>query len=280
MNLIRAGASRRSPASGREGPGTADPSSRAAVARRRAGRGRGVLPRAPPPAPPSIRRTWDTKHLRNAIRLRVIPEIERATGREVKRPIARSADLPPRGPVGAVRLDRRRVRAGRQWPAAGAPVRRRRPRVAARTGRSLASSASLLYRVMEPEDAAPWTRDGWRRSSISPGVRPGRRRDPPNGSTARREREHALASLGTSPGEPGVKGGRDGRPGRTVLSSRTPFTFRPSMRRPMRGSGTSSASSITEQTDPGQAPRARRADHPLTTRGASPAARGPQGRAS
>jgi len=35
----------------------------------------------------------DTKHLRNAIRLRIIPEMERATGREVKRPIARSADL-------------------------------------------------------------------------------------------------------------------------------------------------------------------------------------------
>jgi tRNA(Ile)-lysidine synthase len=35
----------------------------------------------------------DTRQLRNAVRLRVIPAIERATGREVKRPIARSADL-------------------------------------------------------------------------------------------------------------------------------------------------------------------------------------------
>ena len=31
----------------------------------------------------------DTRQLRNAVRLRVIPAIERATGREVKRPIAR-----------------------------------------------------------------------------------------------------------------------------------------------------------------------------------------------
>ena len=35
----------------------------------------------------------DTRYLRNAIRLSVLPAIERATGREVKRPIARSADL-------------------------------------------------------------------------------------------------------------------------------------------------------------------------------------------
>ena len=35
----------------------------------------------------------DTRQLRNAVRLRVIPAIERATGREIKRPIARSADL-------------------------------------------------------------------------------------------------------------------------------------------------------------------------------------------
>jgi TilS substrate binding domain. len=55
-----------------------------------------------------------------------------------------------------------------------------------------------LYRVMEPEDAAPWTRDGVEAILDLARGRPGRRRDLPNGSTARRAREYVGLSR-TSP---------------------------------------------------------------------------------
>lgn len=143
----------------------------------------------------------DKRLLRNAIRLEVLPAIERATGREVKRSIARSSDLlradrmelhgaavhalsqvlegPLNGPRDLVRLD---AEALRSLPK---PIASRVVRLA-------------VYRVMASDDVAPWTREAVEAVLDLAGGRVGRRRDLPNGSTARREREYVSLSR-TSP---------------------------------------------------------------------------------
>ena len=139
----------------------------------------------------------DTRRLRNAIRLRVIPAIERATGREVKRPIARTADLLREdrweldasaaqafervvsGPTDELRFDVAGLLALPE------PIATRVVRLA-------------LYRIMGSEDAAPWTREAVGSILDLARGRPGRRRDLPNGSTARRGREYVSLSR-TSP---------------------------------------------------------------------------------
>ena len=139
----------------------------------------------------------DPRHLRNAIRLQVIPAIERATGREVRRPIARSADL--------LRADRTELYASavHELPQVvdatsevvrfdAAALRSLPKPVASRVVRL------ALYRIMEREDVAPWTRDAVEAVLGLAAGRPGRRRDLPNGSTARREGEYVLVSR-TSP---------------------------------------------------------------------------------
>jgi hypothetical protein len=55
-----------------------------------------------------------------------------------------------------------------------------------------------LYRIMGSEDAATWTREAVGSILDLARGRPGRRRDLPNGSTARREREYVSLSR-TSP---------------------------------------------------------------------------------
>jgi len=139
----------------------------------------------------------DTRQLRNAIRLRVIPAIERATGREVKRPIARSADL--------LREDR--------WELDASAVHAFEKVVTGQSEELRFDVAGLvalpepiatrvvrlaLYRIMGSEDAAPWTREAVGSILDLARGRPGRRRDLPNGSTARREREYVSLSR-TSP---------------------------------------------------------------------------------
>lgn len=143
----------------------------------------------------------DKRLLRNAIRLEVLPAIERATGREVKRSIARSADLlrgdrmelygaavhalstvldgPLNGPRDVVRLD---AEALRSLPK---PIASRVVRLA-------------VYKVMDSDDVAPWTREAVEAVLDLAGGRVGRKRDLPNGSTARREREYVSVSR-TSP---------------------------------------------------------------------------------
>jgi tRNA(Ile)-lysidine synthase len=143
----------------------------------------------------------DTKLLRNAIRIKVLPAIERGTGREVTRSIARSGDLlradrmelhgaaihalsavlegPLNGPRDVVRLD---AEALRSLPK---PIASRVVRLA-------------VYRIMASDDAAPWTREAVEAVLDLAGGRVGRRRDLPNGSTARREREYVSLSR-TSP---------------------------------------------------------------------------------
>ena len=143
----------------------------------------------------------DTRLLRNAIRIKVLPAIERGTGREVTRSIARSGDLlradrmelhgaaihalstvlegPLNGPRDRVRLD---AAALRSLPK---PIASRVVRLA-------------VYRVMASDDVAPWTREAVEAVLDLAGGRVGRRRDLPNGLNARREREYVSVSR-TSP---------------------------------------------------------------------------------
>jgi tRNA(Ile)-lysidine synthase len=143
----------------------------------------------------------DTRLLRNAIRLEVLPAIQRATGREVKRSIARSGDLlradrmelhgaavhalskvlegPMNGPRDVLRLQ---VAALRSLPE---PIASRVVRLA-------------VYDVMTSDDVAPWTRDAVEAVLDLARGRVGRCRDLPNGLKARREREYVSVSR-TSP---------------------------------------------------------------------------------
>ena len=143
----------------------------------------------------------DTRLLRNAIRIKVLPAIERGTGRDVTRSIARSGDLlradrmelhgaaihalstvlegPLNGPRDLVRLD---AEALRSLPK---PIASRVVRLA-------------VYNVMASDDVAPWTREAVEAVLDLAGGRVGRRRDLPNGSTARREQEYVSVSR-TSP---------------------------------------------------------------------------------
>lgn len=139
----------------------------------------------------------DPRHLRNAIRLTVLPAIERATGREVKRPIARSAGLLREDRLelhaaavdamrrvvtqtdGDLRLD---AAALRSLPA---PIASRAVRLA-------------LYGIKSIDDAAPSTKEAVDAVLDLATGRPGRRRDLPHGLKARREREYVSVSR-TSP---------------------------------------------------------------------------------
>jgi tRNA(Ile)-lysidine synthase len=139
----------------------------------------------------------DTRHLRNAIRHRVLPAIERATGREVRRPIARSADL--------LREDRWELYASALHAfgqVVSGPPEDLRFDVAALLALPEPTASRVvrlaLYRIMEREDVAPWTREAVDAIVDLARGRAGRRRDLPNGSTARREREYVSLSR-TSP---------------------------------------------------------------------------------
>ena len=139
----------------------------------------------------------DPRHLRNAIRLEVFPAIERATGREINRPIARSAGLLQEdrmelyasaihsmkqvvsGPRNALRFD---AMALRSLPKA----------IASRVVRL------ALYNIAETDRAVPSTREAVEAVLDLAEGRPGRRRDLPNGLKARRDREYVSVSR-TSP---------------------------------------------------------------------------------
>ena len=139
----------------------------------------------------------DRRYLRNAIRLDAIPAIELATGRQVKRPIARSADL--------LRQDRMELYASAihaMSRVVSGPPEDLRFEVSALRALPVPIASRVvrlaLYRIMEREDVAPWTREAVESVLDLAAGRPGRRRDLPNGSTARREREYVSVSR-TSP---------------------------------------------------------------------------------
>ncbi len=139
----------------------------------------------------------DPRLRRNAIRLTVLPAIERATGRDVRRPIARTADL--------LREDRAELYAG---------AVEAMPRVVASSGERVSFDASALSslpkpvasrivrlalrEIATPQDAAPWGRDAVEAILDLAAGRPGRRRDLGRGLKAGRDRVYVWCSR-TSP---------------------------------------------------------------------------------
>lgn len=139
----------------------------------------------------------DRRHLRNAIRLQVLPAMERATGREVKRPIVRTADL--------LREDRMEL-----YAAAVEEMRRAvsesggEQRFDVATLRSLPKPLAsrvvrlALFRILTLGEGPAWTSEAVEAVLDLAAGRPGRRRDLPAGLKARREREYVSVSR-TSP---------------------------------------------------------------------------------
>ncbi len=139
----------------------------------------------------------DVRLLRNAVRLQVLPAIERATGREVRRPLARTAEL--------LQQDRDEL-----FSAATDAM----PRVASTAGDGVAFDAVALgslprpiaSRVVRlalrgiaaPEDVAPWSREAIEAVLDLAAGRPGRRRDLGSGLKASRDRVYVWCSR-TSP---------------------------------------------------------------------------------
>jgi tRNA(Ile)-lysidine synthase len=140
----------------------------------------------------------DTRLLRNAIRLKVIPDMERATGRNVKAPIARSAGLLRESRMelsrAAVEAFARVVSGSRDAVRVDADALVTLPDAVASRVIRLA-----VYNVLALEDAtAPWTREAIVAVLDLARGRPGRSRDLPSGLKARREREYVSLSR-TSP---------------------------------------------------------------------------------
>ena len=123
----------------------------------------------------------------------MIPAIERATGREVKRPMARTADLLRLDREG---LDAQAVRAMREI-VSGPPDDLRFDAAALRSlPRTIASRVVrlALYRILSGDDVVAWSRDAVDGVLDLAAGRRGRRRDLPNGLKARRDAEYVSVS--------------------------------------------------------------------------------------
>jgi tRNA(Ile)-lysidine synthase len=150
----------------------------------------------------------DTRLLRNAVRLRVIPSIERAVGRDVKATFSRTTDL--------IRRDERELR--RQAHAAAAELVEEtalaiRLAAAGLTRLPPAISSRVIRHAIYLAGTVPTEEaiDGVLDLALG---RPGRHRDLPSGLKASRDREYV--SLSRPSPESRDEGGRDGRLGRTV----------------------------------------------------------------
>ena len=148
----------------------------------------------------------DARFLRAAIRHRFLPEIERAVGRDVRHPIARTA--------ANVRTDRDEL--DRQ-AAAALPevvehdgVREIRFDVEAlrALGPALAGRAIRLGvgNVPSSDATAPWSKDAIDAILDLSNGRPGRRRDLPFGSTAVRDRRYVRVSFASPASGPSPEG--------------------------------------------------------------------------
>lgn len=153
----------------------------------------------------------DTRLLRNAVRLEVIPAIERAVGRDVRATLARTA--------GVLRRDERELRL--QASAAIDVLVEETPSgvdidAIGLLGQPIAIASRVvrtaIYRmgVVPTEEAIASILD------LASG-RPGRRRDLPDGLKVVRNKEYL--SLSRSSPESRERGGRDGRPGRPVRTT-------------------------------------------------------------
>jgi tRNA(Ile)-lysidine synthase len=145
----------------------------------------------------------DIRFLRNAVRLRVIPELERVTERDVRATIARSAQL-LRGD--AEELRRQALEAKKsivRWDGGRPSLHVDSLRsVPAPIAQRVARYALISLRASPTEDAIHAVLD-------LAGGRPGRKRDLPGGLIAVREKEYVRLSR-TSPGSGGKRGGKGG----------------------------------------------------------------------
>ena len=135
----------------------------------------------------------DRRLLRNAIRLDVLPAIEHATGRDARRPIARTGDL-----LRDARIELYEATLHAYGDAVQEDADAVRFDVAAlrALSRPLASRVVRLglFQALSWHDSAPWSKDAIEAILDLAEGRPGRRRDLPNGSTAVRERQYVSAS--------------------------------------------------------------------------------------
>jgi tRNA(Ile)-lysidine synthase len=148
-------------------------------------RAAGVRPRRDPS-------NRDTRLLRNAIRLRGIPSLERATGREIKATLARTAEL--------LRIDQEALWA-EAVRVASTLVEPTDDGCRLATEALLALPRAIRARVVRRAFqimGASWTQSDIEMVLDLAAGRPGRRGDLTDGSTARREREYVLVSR-TSP---------------------------------------------------------------------------------
>jgi hypothetical protein len=118
--------------------------------------------------------------------------LERATGRGVTRPIARTADT--------IRRDRDELRqrtSSSTWSSSTSPMGRfgstppAWPPVRAGGG---PSDPFAAYQVLSIDAPAPWTKAGIEAVLDLARGRPGRRRDLPDGRVARRDRRHVVVA--------------------------------------------------------------------------------------
>ena len=137
----------------------------------------------------------DTRLLRNALRLKGIPSLERATGREIKRSLSRTADL-----LRAEReeLDRQTVGAFERIVVGEWSLRDMTLDAAAicELSPALASRAirMAVYQMLSSDWAAPWTRQAIEAVIDLAHGRRGRRRDLPQGLKAVRDKEYVRVS--------------------------------------------------------------------------------------
>jgi tRNA(Ile)-lysidine synthase len=143
----------------------------------------------------------DRRFLRAAIRHDVLPAIERATGREVRSSIARTAEL--------LQADLDELRSAAILATRDVTTGEREDEVCfdaerlAALPKPVASRVVRLavYRLMSSDWAAPWAKSAIEAVLDLASGRPGRRRDLPNGSTAVREREYVRVSLARASSE-------------------------------------------------------------------------------
>lgn len=133
----------------------------------------------------------DRRYLRAAIRLDVLPVLERATGRGVKATLARTA--------GNLRADRDELLRATVHAAAEIVDATRGGEVRFDAARLRALARSTAARVVRfgvyntlAVDDVPWTKDAIEAVVDLAHGRPGRRRDLPDGRVARRDRTHVI----------------------------------------------------------------------------------------
>ncbi|HYG73119.1 MAG TPA: tRNA lysidine(34) synthetase TilS [Actinomycetota bacterium] len=135
----------------------------------------------------------DARYLRNAIRHEIIPAIETVTGRDPRRPIARTADLLRDA---RTELYEASIRAYRLVVTDEGDEVRFDVAALRELSRPIASRVVRLavYNALSLDDSAPWSKEGIEAILDLAAGRPGRRRDLANGSTAVRRAQYVSVS--------------------------------------------------------------------------------------